>query len=250
VSGAATPVPGTQERLEREREHDRRIADRAEDVWNWGSPAGRRRAETRARQLIEDAALGPGQLALEIGCGTGIFLEKVARSGARIHGMDLSPDLLARAMARGIPETRVLLGDAHRMPYADATFDAVYGSSILHHLDLEAALRECLRVLKPGGRLALAEPNLWNPQIAFMYLIGPRVPFGLSPDEMAFTRSRIRRLLERLGYVQVAVRPVDFLHPAVPARLVAAVERLSRGLERLPLVREIAGSLLIRAQKG
>jgi SAM-dependent methyltransferase len=237
------------ERLERERAHDRKIADRAEEIWNWESPAGRRRAERRARLLAQHAGLGPGRLALELGCGTGVFLEKIALSQARIHGMDLSPDLLAKARARRIAGARLLIGDAHRMPYADASLDAVYGSSILHHLDLEAALAECLRVLKPGGRIAFAEPNLWNPQIAFVYLVGPRQAFGLSPDEMAFTRARARRALTKLGFVEVAISPVDFLHPAVPQGLLDVVARLGRLLESVPLVKEIAGSLLIRARK-
>jgi SAM-dependent methyltransferase len=237
-------------RLEREKQHDRLIAERAEEIWNWDSPAGRRRAERRAGLLAEHAGLRAGLVALELGCGTGVFLEKVAKTGARIYGMDLSPDLLLRAGGRRIPNARLLIGDAHRMPYADATFDAVYGSSILHHLDLEAALGECLRVLKTGGRLVFAEPNLLNPQIAFAYRIGPRKSFGLSPDEMAFTRFRIRRLLEGLGYQGVSVSPVDFLHPAVPAPLVDSVARLGERLERLPLLKEIAGSLLIRARKG
>ena len=239
-------------RLERELAHDRRIAARADAIWNWDSPAGRLRADRRAGFYVEHAALGAGRLALELGCGTGLFLERVARSGAALVGIDLSADLLARARSRigALANVSVLRGDAHRLPFPDASFDAVYGSSILHHLDVVAALGEARRVLRTGGRLVFTEPNLLNPQVAFMYYLGPRELFGLSPDEMAFTASRIRGVLAELGFSQVALRPFDFLHPAVPRPLVGAVARLGRMLEALPGARALAGSLLVRATRG
>ena len=73
--------------------------------------------------------------------------------------------------------------------------------------------------------------------------------FGVSPDEMAFSRFRAARALRRAGFAEVDVRPFDFLHPATPASWVAVMARAGRLVERVPLVREIAGSLLIRALK-
>jgi len=248
----STPSAAHADRLAREMEHDRKIADRAEEIWNWDSPAGRRRADRRAGFFVEHASLGPGRRALEIGCGTGLFLERVARSGVRIHGMDLSADLLARARARvgSLPNVSLQRGDAHHMPYPDACFDAVYGSSILHHLDLVASLGEAHRVLRPGGQIVFTEPNILNPQVAFMFLVGPRRYFGLSPDEMAFSRFRARTVLARLGFTAIAVEPFDFLHPSVPGPWVARVAHLGDRLEAVAVLREIAGSLLIRARKG
>jgi SAM-dependent methyltransferase len=239
-------------RLERELEHDRRIAARAEEIWNWDSPAGRCRADRRAAFFVDRGGLAPGKRALEVGCGTGLFLERVARSGATLHGMDLSPDLLLKAKARvgALPNVSIQRGDAHRMPYPDGSFDAVYGSSILHHLDLEAALRESHRVLRSGGRVVFTEPNMLNPQIAFMYLVGPRSYFGLSPDEMAFSKFRARRTLGALGYRDVSIRPFDFLHPSTPPGWIPTVARFGVGVEAMAGVREIAGSLLICARKG
>jgi len=232
-------------------EHDRKIAARAEEIWNWDSPAGRRRADRRAAFFVDKAELGPGRRALEVGCGTGLFLERVARSHAELVGMDLSAELLKKAGARvaGLAHVSLSRGDAHRMPYPDACFDAVYGSSILHHLDLAASLKEAHRVLRQGGRVVFTEPNILNPQVAFMFLIGPRSFFGLSPDEMAFSRSRVLRMLEALGYVDVVVTPFDFLHPSTPPRFIPSVARMGECLEATPLIRGIAGSLLISARK-
>jgi SAM-dependent methyltransferase len=242
-----------QARLAREIEFHRSIADRAEIVWNWDSPSGRRRAERRAQLFVEMGALAPGRSALELGCGTGIFVEKVARSGASVKGIDLSPDLLAAARARTAALANVSLscGNAEQMPYPDGTFDTVYGSSVLHHLDLDRALREVARVLKPGGRAVFAEPNIINPQVAVMFRLGmTKRYFGVSPDEMAFSRFRAAAALRGAGLVEGHVRPFDFLHPATPARLLDAVAGLGRAIERVPLLREIAGSLLITGRKA
>jgi SAM-dependent methyltransferase len=256
MSPATPPVPirdeNTRARLEREIEHHRRLAGRAEEIWNWHSPAGRRRARRRAELFVEHAGLRPGVRVLELGCGTGVFLEQVARSGAEIHGLDLSEDLLAEARTRMAGASNVHLdrGNAEAMPYPAAHFDAAYGSSVLHHLDLDASLRELHRVLRPGARLVFAEPNLLNPQVVVMFKYAPvKERFGVSPDEQAFTRFRARAALARAGFVDIDVAPFDFLHPATPAAWLDRVAALGRALEKTPLLREVAGSLLMRAQR-
>jgi SAM-dependent methyltransferase len=242
-----------EDRLAREIEHGRKIAGNAEAVWFWESPAGRRRAERRAELFVEAGGLGPGKRALELGCGTGVFLEHVARCGASLHGLDLSEDLLEKARARvaGLANVVVERGNAEASPYPEAHFDAVYGSSILHHLNLDAALAEAHRVTKPGGRVVFAEPNILNPQVLLMFRLPPlKQRFGVSPDEMAFSRFRARRALERAGFVDVSVEPFDFLHPSIPEAWVERGLALSRALEAVPLLREIAGSMLMRARRA
>lgn len=250
------PVPAkddkTAARLQREIEHHRKIADRAEEIWNWDSPAGQRRAQRRADLFRELGGLRPGVLALELGCGTGVFLEKTAPSGATLHGLDLSEDLLARARARmaAAPNVHLDRGNAEAMPYPDRHFDTVYGSSVLHHLDLDAALAEVFRVLKPGGEIVFAEPNLLNPQVLVMF--GPsaaREFFGVSHDEMAFTRFRARAALAAASFREITVSPFDFLHPGTPPGWLDRVARIGRALEQTPLVREVSGSLLLRARR-
>jgi ubiquinone/menaquinone biosynthesis C-methylase UbiE len=239
-------------RLAREVAHHREIADQAEVVWNWDSPSGRRRAERRSRLFVELGELRAGRRALELGCGTGIFLAQVSASGARLSGLDLSGDLLARARARVAGRDNVALccGNAEELPWPGGTFDAVYGSSVLHHLDLGRALREIHRVLKPGGQLVFAEPNIVNPQVAVMFHLGlTKRYFGVSPDEMAFSRFHAARVLRGIGFAEVQVRPFDFLHPSTPRGWLDSVARAGERLERVPGVREIAGSLLIRARR-
>lgn len=237
--------------LQREQEHGRRLAGRgAEEVWGWRSAAGQARADRRAGFFRE--RLAPGMLALELGCGTGLFTRKVASRGAHLAAIDLSRSLLGEAVARGAPEgVGFFVADAHRLPYAESTFDLVYGSSVLHHLDVVACLAECFRILRPGGWIVFAEPNMCNPQI----LAERKVPSirrmtGTSPDETAFVRFRLARRLRDGGFLRVSVKPHEFLHPATPRRLIPVMQRVTTLLERLPGAREIAGSLLISGQKA
>ncbi len=176
----------------------------------------------------------------------------MAPAGARIVGLDLSVDLLAKARARlaGVPNVVLLRGNAEHMPYAASSFDAVYGSSVLHHLDLDRALGEVFRVLRPGGRCVFTEPNILNPQVAAMFHLGlTKRYFGVSPDEMAFSRFRALRALRAAGFAEAVVEPFDFLHPATPEALCDVVDRVGRAIERVPLLREITGSFVVRARR-
>jgi ubiquinone/menaquinone biosynthesis C-methylase UbiE len=229
----------------------RKIADKAELVWGWGTPSGQRRADRRGKYFIAMGRIGPGQKVLEIGCGTGVFTEKVAATGAEITALDISPELLDKARAR-INSDRVhfCLGNAEQMDFGAETFDVVIGSSVLHHLRLPLILPELMRVLKKGGRLVFAEPNMLNPQIFLerkIKFIGRLL--ANTPEESAFVRWSLLRDLRQQGFRNISVKPYDFLHPWTPAAAIEVVLKLGSILENIPGIREIAGSLIIYAEK-
>jgi SAM-dependent methyltransferase len=122
-------------------------------------------AADRFRAVAGDAGWPYGR-ALELGCGTGFFLLNLLQAGVAKTGSvtDLSPGMVEAALrnAEGLGlDVDGRVADAERIPYDDDTFDLVVGHAVLHHIpDLDTALREVLRVLKPGGRFVFAgEPT-------------------------------------------------------------------------------------------
>src|SRR5262249_22074340 len=113
-----------------------------------------------AYHLLGDAR---GKQVLDYGCGDGIHALTLARRGARVKSLDISPELIAIARRRlhinGIDASvEFIVGSAHEIPLPDESVDVVFGIAILHHLDLALSAREVYRVLKPGGRAIFQEP--------------------------------------------------------------------------------------------
>jgi SAM-dependent methyltransferase len=112
-----------------------------------------------AFDLVRFAAVAPGERVLDVACGTGVVALTAARMGAVAEGLDLTPALLERARQHaalaGLP-VDFREGDAEALPYPDASFDVVL--SQFGHMFAprpEVTVSEMLRVLRPGGRLAL-----------------------------------------------------------------------------------------------
>jgi len=236
-------------RSEREREHFDQLAEELGSVW-WGSvtTAGQLRIDQRGELASRHGHLAPGKRVLEPGAGNGEFTLRLAPSGAEIIGVEIAPKQVAIAGQRLAPYSNatVIEGDVCHLPFAEASFDAVVGNAVLHHFDLSQTLPEFYRVLKPGGYFFFTEPNMLNPQIAVeknIKWIGRRLQN--SPDETAFFRWQMARLLKRNGFREIWVRPFDFLHPGIPDSWIPVVQRLSHLLSQLPIIREIGGSLQI-----
>jgi SAM-dependent methyltransferase len=157
----AATTAETAERLRREAEfHDQTAADdtrvRAEKFY-----AVAQRSHGYFLDTIFDAA--SGSRVLDYGCGTGSNTVELARRGAEVVGIDISPGALevarAKADAAGLSDRIVLrVMNAEKLELPDNTFDLVCGTGILHHLDLDACFREIHRVLKPGGMAVFEEP--------------------------------------------------------------------------------------------
>lgn len=238
------------ERVLNEKRHGELIREHGEEIWNWSSPAGRRRWARRCRWFKE--FIGDTQSrVLEVGCGTGLFTEALASTDNAIVAIDISEALIKKAKERVFSaNVNFIVGNACETGFESASLDFVVGSSSLHHLDVDVALKEFLRILKPGGGMMFTEPNMLNPQVAMI----KNLPFikrsaGDSPDETAFFRWRMAKKLRDVGFSDVLVAPFDFLHPRTPPPLLDVTERWAAMAEKTPLIREIAGSLIIQCRK-
>ena len=239
------------DRIQNEVQHGKKIADNAVNIWGWGTPAGKTRADRRALYFIQHGDITAGKKVLEIGCGTGEFTKRITQTGADITAIDISPDLLEIAR-KTIPNVTVRfhVQNVEKLDFKDGSFDVVIGSSILHHLNLNLAIKEVYRVLKRGGGIVFTEPNMFNPQI----WLERNIPIirkltNNSPDETAFIRWVLKKELMNLGFKNVSIRPFDFLHPFTPSMLIPFISNIGNLVERIPLAREIAGSLLIYASR-
>ncbi|MEU3274833.1 class I SAM-dependent methyltransferase [Saccharomonospora sp. NPDC006951] len=110
--------------------------------------------EPEVRRIVDRL---PSGVALDAACGTGRYARWLAERGHRVVGVDSSPEMLARARTR-VPSGEFLLGDLHRLPVGDSEVDLVVcGLALTHLADLEPAIAEFARVLRPGGQLVIAD---------------------------------------------------------------------------------------------
>ncbi|MFL5800562.1 MAG: methyltransferase domain-containing protein [Roseiflexaceae bacterium] len=107
-----------------------------------------------------------GKQVLEYGCGLGAISTLLARSGAEVISFDLSRTSVAVTRRRAdlnAMDIGLAVAAGESLPYADESFDIVFGKAILHHLDVSAGAHDLYRVLRPGGKAVFAEPMGMNP---------------------------------------------------------------------------------------
>jgi demethylmenaquinone methyltransferase / 2-methoxy-6-polyprenyl-1,4-benzoquinol methylase len=193
--------------------------------------------DLRWRRLAATAVVRPGDLVLDAACGTGDLALADRRAGAaKVTGVDFSQRMLERAR-RKAPSLDWVEGDLLAMPFEDGMFDAAtVGFGVRNVADLEGALAELRRVLRPGGRLAILEitrpRGILRPFFALWFdrvvpALGRLLPGGAAYSYLPASVARfpgaeeLAGLMERAGFARVEFRllagSIVALHTGVSA---------------------------------
>lgn len=223
------------ERLKKERGfHDRQARDRAEDFARRGQAlAFADNAyldhETWVRPAFDKLGEVRDQAVLDFGCGHAMAAVVLARRGARVTAFDLSVGYLeeARHRAQANEVTIDLVrANGEQLPFADESFQAIWGCAILHHLDLGAAGPELRRVLRPGGVAVFCEPWGENPMLNWARRSVPYPGKQRTPDEKPLCGRDVECL--RAFFAAVEVQGFQLLGMA---RRLVRFRRLLAGLD-------------------
>lgn len=192
---------------------------------------------------------------LEVGVGAGSDFLQWVRAGAIAHGMDLTEEGIDHVRHRlevyGLECEDLRVGDAENIPHPDNSFDLVYSWGVIHHSpDTLKALRELVRVTRPGGRIKVMVYNRRSPYVVYKYLrwgLLAGKPFKSiksimaehqeSPGTKAYTIKELRRIFNdypvRLVSIDAPATYYDLLpDKSVPARWLAYVLTFLLGLKK------------------
>ncbi len=207
-----------------------------------------------------------GKNVLVVGCGFGDDALRLAKLGAKVSAFDLSPDslLIARELARR-EHLQIAFDEmpAEQMSYADNSFDVILARDILHHVDIEATMREIVRVARPDARLvvneiyshsitdtirrsALVEKFIYPQMQRLIY--GPGKPY-ITEDERKLSERDLKQVYAPLHSLQ-SIRYYNFIVTRlVPDRFtfMAKVDRVLMMLLK-PFGRFLAGRVLFDAR--
>jgi len=215
--------------------------------WQQRDPILQDRLLWRAQSFRHLVHLIPGQTILELGCGTGLFtrrLYEVSRGENPITAVTFDPD----AQPTDLPDeverlcTRSLPG-----PLAERQVDYIIAMDLLDKQNCGWMLQQVYRLLKPGGQIIFFESNPWNIVLQFHRLLsgwlGRRDPRNL------LNKSELYELISEIGFIRVFAVCNDFVYAPLSRRMAWFLRNLSILLENAPVVRTLAGTILIHAQK-
>ncbi len=186
-------------------------------------------------QLIDDLEMDiveplcHGRRVLEVGCGTGLILERLAAAADDAWGVDLSPGMLRAARARGL---QTVLGSATALPFADESFDLVCSFKVLAHVPaIRDALEDIARVTRPGGQMVLEFYNPWSLRYAAKRVAGPQPISDGRTEADVYTRWDSPREIAELLPHGVTLEDFRGVRVVTPAAFVHKLPLVSRAFE-------------------
>lgn len=201
-----------------------------------------------------------GAAVLDYGCGSGAFSRRLASLGARVSGVDISPELIGTARVRASQmgmngALQFVVCDAHRTPFDDNSFDYVVGNGALHHLDLDRAYAEIARVLKTGGKAFFMEPMYHHPLLWSLRRLTPKShtvderPLSLADIEKAKRWFRVCCHREHFLF-SVCAAPAHLLGKSVALAVIDKMDQFDQFVMRAePRLRRFAWLSMLEMEK-
>ena len=192
---------------------------------------------------------------LDYGCGIGSSLEKVVKfNPKKIVGIDISEVSIEKAKKVSTNNSKIELfvDNCEKTKFEDNSFDIVYGTGILHHLNFEICLEEIRRILKPGGRLLFIEPLGTNPLIN---LYRKLTPGSRSVDEHPLINNDFDLIKNKFyetkvkyyGFLTLIFFP--FYNSPKDSTIFNILKTIDQFLFKIKIFRKLAWSVLIIAEK-
>ncbi|MBN1884971.1 MAG: class I SAM-dependent methyltransferase [Candidatus Krumholzibacteriota bacterium] len=241
--------------------------------WFLGSKAKRWLSTRRYLEVTGLAGDGPGR-ALDVGCGWGYALFLLERRGWRPVGIDIVQDdfFAARAIAAANGgKARIAGADVSALPFRPGSFDVVTTVETIEHIyepDRRRAVREMRAVLSPGGRLVCSTPNYHSlveagkrllvrfprlkrlcPPMCYPAGVVSRSAYHPYSYHRPVPAGQLVGLLEEEGFEVATVKRIIFVWKNVPDALFPLCRLAEALLERLPLIRCLASTLVVAAVK-
>jgi ubiquinone/menaquinone biosynthesis C-methylase UbiE len=205
------------------------------------------------RRLLDVLDVRPGHTVVDIGCGPGTDLAKLAAatgSGGQVIGVDRDPAMALEA-ARRVPSVSIRVGDAEALPLAGASADRVRTDRVLQHVaDPARAMAEAHRVLRPGGVLGMAEPDWDTLAVADDDVETSRgfARFTAGQVRNATLGRQLVRLATRAGFTirSVEAVPIVFRDFEPADRILGLTRNSARAVEAAQLREDVAEAWLTR----
>ena len=213
----------------------------------------------RGRQYYDHIAqavmnqIGTGGELLDIGCGTGLFIRRFLKHGGNVTGIDISSGMIKRA-THLFPQVDFLVGNAESLPFVDDSFDSI--SSLLafsYLIKPENSLSDCLRILKPGGTLAVCTlgKNVFTSSLPAIFTIGEKMRIhrvGVGKfTEHYYTAQEMHEIMEAAGFTNISIFRCSFAHFTFADPLFSIAKRVEPFIEeKIPY---LAYNLIASGQK-
>jgi SAM-dependent methyltransferase len=193
-----------------------------------------------------------GKTVLDFGCGSGENLLPLVKRGARVIGLDISPDLIALARQRldkaGLDAT-ITVGTAYETGLPDKSVDVIFSVALIHHLDIPSLLREMRRILNKAGRVIIQEPIRFSKGYERLRKMLP-APEDISEHEHPLSREELAEVCEPfkpegLRYFRLPLIPL--LERISPRDLIWTMDRWL--IRHVPMTNRYATAVVLQLRQ-